>query len=211
MLSTVVLASIMVGAVVSLLWAIRVGDRALEVLSKCAASAAFVVLGILRWSFGDPVGAWIVAGLALCAVGDLCLLWDRSFDPGLLSFVLGHLAYIAGFSAALPLHHWPPVLVVALLAAGAVASRWLWPHLGGRRIPVLFYILVISVMVWGGAATVVRQALPWTAAVGAVLFYASDLAVARQRFVRPEFLNRALGLPTYYLGQLLLAVTIGAR
>ena len=35
-------------------------------------------------------------------------------------------------------------------------------------------------------------------------------AVARQRFVRPDFINRALGLPTYYLGQLLLALTVGA-
>ena len=211
MLPTVVIAAAMVGAVTSLLYAIRVGDRVLEVISKGAASAAFVVLGVLRWQAGDPVAVWIVAGLVLCAAGDLCLLWKRLFDPGLAVFILGHLAYIAGFVAALPLLQWPPVLAVALLTAGAVASRWLWPHLGRRRIPVLGYILVISVMVWGGVATGVREVLPWTAAAGAVLFYASDLAVARQRFVRPDFINRALGLPTYYLGQLLLAVTIGAR
>jgi uncharacterized membrane protein YhhN len=211
MLPTVVLVSVTAGAVASLLWAIRVGDRVLEVISKCTASAAFVLLGVLRWQPGDSVGGWIVAGLALCAVGDACLLWKRSFDPGLLSFMLGHLAYIIEFSAALPLRQWPPVFGVALLAVGTLASRWLWPHLGRRRIPVLCYILVISVMVWGGAATFLLEALPWTAASGAVFFYASDLAVARQRFVRAEFINRALGLPSYYLGQLLLAVTIGAR
>ena len=40
---------------------------------------------------------------------------------------------------------------------------------------------------------------------GAVLFYVSDLFVARERFVTPGFVNKALGLPLYYGGQLLLA------
>ncbi len=59
-------------------------------------------------------------------------------------------------------------------------------------------------------STLVRNALPWTAAAGALLFYLSDLMVARQRFVQASYLNRAFGLPTYYLGQLLLAMTIRA-
>jgi uncharacterized membrane protein YhhN len=63
-------------------------------------------------------------------------------------------------------------------------------------------------MVWGGFSTWWRQALPWTAAVGALLFYLSDLAVARHRFVHPAFVNRAIGLPLYYVGQLLIALTI---
>lgn len=62
----------------------------------------------------------------------------------------------------------------------------------------------------GAISTAVRGALPGTASAGAVLFYLSDLAVARDRFVKSSFLNRALGLPTYYLGQLLLAFTIGS-
>jgi uncharacterized membrane protein YhhN len=206
----VVLASIMVGAVFSLLHAIRVGDRPLEVLSKTAASAAFVALGLARWSAGDPVGAWLIAGLALCAVGDLCLLWDRSFDLGVISFLLGHLTYVTAFSVALPIRMWPPVLIITLFAIGWLVLRWLWPHLGQKKLAVALYVVGISVMLWGGAATLVRDALPWTAGCGAILFYLSDLAVARQRFVHESFLNRALGLPIYYLGQLLLAMTIGA-
>jgi uncharacterized membrane protein YhhN len=44
--------------------------------------------------------------------------------------------------------------------------------------------------------------------VGALLFYVSDLAVARNRFVAPGFANRAWGLPAYYAGQMLLASTL---
>ena len=48
---------------------------------------------------------------------------------------------------------------------------------------------------------------PWQVAVGALAFTASDVAVARDRFVKREFLNRAWGLPLYYGAQLLIAAT----
>ena len=44
---------------------------------------------------------------------------------------------------------------------------------------------------------------------GALLFYLSDLAVARDRFVVRRFASRAWGLPAYYLAQVLLALTLG--
>ena len=200
----------MTASVVSLLWAIRFGDRVLEVISKTAASAAFVALGFARWAPGDPVGAWLLAGLVLCAVGDLCLLGDRTFDLGLIAFLLGHLVYVAGFRAALPMGRWSAFVLAPLAIAGIGALTWLWPHLGRRRAPVAAYIVAITTMVWGGVSATAAGALPWMAAAGAVLFYLSDLAVARQRFVHPSFANRVLGLPTYYAGQLLLALIIGS-
>ena len=211
MLTTVILASIMAGAVISLLRAIRVEDRTQEVLSKTVASAAFVILGILRWSSGDVVGGWLVAGLAFCAIGDVLLLRDRTFEVALVAFLLGHALYVAGFHAALPVSRWSLLILAPLLLVSGGAARWLWPHLGRRRFSVLAYVVVISVMVWGGVSAFTEGALPWTAAAGALLFYLSDLAVARHRFVQQSFINRAFGLPTYYLGQLLLALTIGAR
>jgi uncharacterized membrane protein YhhN len=209
MLLEVALAALVGAAVLVLLHGIRCGNRVLEVTSKLVASAGFVALGGVRWVHGDTVGAWLVGGLALCAAGDLFLLWDRTFDPGLVAFLLGHLAYVGGFQAALPLSSWPLPVAGVLVLAGAGAAGWLWPHLGRRRVPVLLYIVAISVMVWGAASTLVHGVLPWTAMAGAVLFYLSDLTVARHRFVRQSCLNRALGLPAYYVGQLLLAWTIG--
>jgi uncharacterized membrane protein YhhN len=211
MLTTVVLLSILAAAVVSLLRAIRIEDRILEIVSKTVASASFVVLGAVRWSPGDVVGAWFLCALAFCAAGDLLLLGTRSFDAGLLAFLLGHALYIVGFNAALPVGSWSlPILVPIALAAGG-AAIWLWPHLGKRRAPVLAYIVAISIMVWGSFSNLHRSSLPWTAAAGASLFYLSDLAVARQRFVRESLVNRTIGLPIYYLGQLLLAISIGAH
>ncbi len=45
-------------------------------------------------------------------------------------------------------------------------------------------------------------------AIGAVLFAASDLSVARQAFVAPALVNQAWGLPAYYVAQLLLAWSV---
>jgi uncharacterized membrane protein YhhN len=64
-------------------------------------------------------------------------------------------------------------------------------------------------MVWGAAAVTAAGRGPWFLAAGAVLFYLSDLAVARDRLVVKRFASRAWGLPAYYAGQLLLALTIG--
>jgi hypothetical protein len=44
--------------------------------------------------------------------------------------------------------------------------------------------------------------------VGALLFFVSDLAVARDRFVSPGFANAAWGLPLYYAATLVLAATV---
>jgi len=47
--------------------------------------------------------------------------------------------------------------------------------------------------------------------LGALLFLLSDLAVARDRFVAPVFINRVWGLPMYFCGQLLFAFSVGYK
>jgi hypothetical protein len=43
-----------------------------------------------------------------------------------------------------------------------------------------------------------------------VLFWLSDLCVARERFVTQGFVNRAIGLPLYYGAVLVLALASAA-
>jgi uncharacterized membrane protein YhhN len=78
---------------------------------------------------------------------------------------------------------------------------------------VIFYILVISGMVAGAGSLMAADELKlsgrWLVFVGALNFYLSDVFVARQRFLKTEFVNRLIGLPLYYSGQFLLAFSIG--
>lgn len=204
----VILIAAILGALASLLKSTRVGDRELEVVSKTAASIGFVILGAVAWSGGNPVATWLVIGLILCAVGDVLLLWDRSFDAGLGTFLLGHVAYIVAFQVALPITAWPRLMALPLVLAGIGALAWLWPHLGKRRGSVSAYVVVITVMVWGAFATTLGGRIGWMVAAGAALFYLSDLTVARDRFVAPGFINRLIGLPLYYVGQILIALSV---
>ena len=75
------------------------------------------------------------------------------------------------------------------------------------RRAVALYASVISIMLAFAVGTVVARFDPRILA-GALLFYLSDLLVARQRFVAPGLVNRVVGLPLYYAGQVLLAWSV---
>lgn len=177
---------------------------------KPLASAGFVAAGALAPGFASTSGRWLVVGLVFAALGDLLLIPrdKRAFLGGLVAFLLGHVCYAVAF-AQMGIH--PLTLGVAsgcVLAVAVVVCRWLLPHVEApMRVPVLAYVAVISAMVALSASAYAKTGA-WIPVLGAVLFYLSDLAVARDRFVAPGVVNRAWGLPTYYGGQLVLAAAL---
>lgn len=184
------------------LWAEARGLGTARAATKVGASLGFVAVA-LSLGIEGRFAQGILAGLLLSVAGDALLLSHGrpAFLAGLAAFLLAHVAYALAFAQRASLLAWPALPLAAVLA---LVLRWLWPHLGGLRGPVVAYCLVISAMVWlalGVDGLLVR----W----GAVLFYLSDLAVARDRFVRPAFANRLLGLPLYYGAQVLLALAVG--
>lgn len=169
--------------------------------SKIIASLAFIVVGVLAGNT-STVAMWILSGLVLGAVGDVALLGkgDKPFLVGLVAFLLGHIAYVVAIAQITSPAHWATLYAIAPIIVGGGALMWLWPHLREMKLPVIVYVLTIVTMVIGALA--VRRPMLTT---GAILFFASDLAVARDKFVEPSVTNRAWGLPCYYAGQLLIA------
>ena len=183
------------------------GQRRLAVAAKAVASLGFVILGLSRVDLANPYDAWVLVALALCLAGDVLLALPRGLAAGLGCFLVGHLAYATAFATLVPLGEWPWPVAAAMAVPSAAAAAWLWPHLGRMRAAVLAYIVVITAMAWGALSVAGHAAgMVW---VGALLFYLSDLAVARDRFVVRRFASRAWGLPAYYLAQVLLALTLG--
>lgn len=178
------------------------GAPAARAAGKLGASLAFVALALAR----RPHGAFdlaVLAGLVLSVIGDGLLLSRRraAFLGGLAVFLLAHVAYVVAF-AGRSRPSLPAGALVVLFTAGVL--RWLWPHLGGMRGPVVAYCAAIGAMLW--LALGVDRA---EVRLGALFFFASDLLVARDRFVRPGMTNRLAGLPLYYAAQVLLALAIG--
>jgi len=187
-------------------------------IAKPLASAGFVAFAAWAATTVAPAGGdvasfarWIVAGTVLAWLGDLLLILkktSRAFLAGLLAFLAGHVAYAVAFLALGTPDARTWWVAVPLVAIAAGVLRWLWPRLDRRfRVAVPAYLAVISTMLACAVAASPRAG-GGTIALGAVLFYLSDLFVARNRFVAPGFVNRAIGLPLYYAGQWLLAASI---
>jgi uncharacterized membrane protein YhhN len=179
-------------------------------LAKPVASLAFIWAGLAAGALDSGYGQLVLLGLVLCLVGDVLLIpLERPavFRAGVFAFLAGHVAYSAAFLTR-PLDPLGLAAGTVLLAVvvGAVL-RWVGPTLpAGMVWPVRVYMLVIGVMS-ALACGVTAAGGPWAVAIGALAFTASDVSVARDRFVRQEFVNRAWGLPLYYAAQLAIATT----
>jgi uncharacterized membrane protein YhhN len=192
------------GSLTALLWAHWNGHHRLSAIGKVSASFGFVSLG---WQLALPsptIGVWMMGGLLLSALGDVALI-GKSKDAlrvGLGCFLLAHLFYSVAFLLAGGLGTGLLVGVVYALIAKRI-WRWLAPHVGGLRLPVIAYVVVISLVATASTSCFVADIRLATAllAVSAIMFFLSDLAVARERFICMGRRNRMLGLPLYYAAQ----------
>lgn len=182
---------------------------------KGAVSALFVLTALMQ---PHPLPAYdhpILLGLVFGLVGDVCLALpgNRAFRVGLFAFLAGHIFYVWAFARLTQLGDWASPVQLVLLAASGAAFGWLRSHVGKMMVPVVVYLIVITLMLAGAWAVFGVPGLEttgrWFILIGALCFYLSDLFVARQRFVREQYLNRQIGLPLYYTGQFLLAFSVG--
>jgi len=184
--------------------------RALWVwLFKPVAAACFIALALEAGALHSDYGRWLLAGLVLSWCGDVLLIPDRepTFMAGLGSFLLGHVCYAIAF-LQLPLATMDMLVALPAVAAlGGLSLYWLWAHLHGpMRFAVIAYVVVICAMLlmaagtWGHPAALLIIGGAWGFAI-------SDLAVARDRFVAPGFINRLWGQPLYFGSQMVLAFT----
>lgn len=166
-----------------------------------------VFIVFLAFLHPQPVpGLWLAA-IALGLAGDIILLSEKGFLPGLLSFLLGHIYYIFAFErgAAARTSLAAPVLFgvsILCIAAFLYLARQL---IAGRRkkyiFPVFVYIGVTGVLI----SVSMRHPFVSFAVFGAISFAVSDFLLAFNKFVRPSWYAQAAVSLTYYAAQWLLA------
>jgi len=179
---------------------------------------------LLIIAFAWPRGAdaparrrWVRVGLLLSLAGDVALLWPvQGFLPGLVAFLLAHLAYIAAFTRGVRFGAWPVAFAAYALVAGAILAL-LWHGVPQPlRVPVLAYVACLAAMA-AQAATAWRAAHAdgaaaahhaRHAAAGAALFVVSDALLATDRFGPPLPLAALLILATYWAAQFLMAASM---
>jgi len=181
------------------------------------------ILALLLWlALSGGLGGhltWFALGLVCSLVGDVFLMLPRErFVAGLVAFLLAHLAYLVGFNPSLP-----PLNLASLILAPVpfVIASQIYRRIargleaGGQgrlKLPILAYMIVISLMLLSALLTLVRPEWSAVAALsasgGALLFMLSDTLLAWNKFVAPLRHNRVLVRMSYHLGQLL--ITLGA-
>lgn len=175
-------------------------------ISKPIAAVSFVLAARANGALDSEYGRAVFAALVLSMIGDVLLIPKSKsiFKAGVLVFLLAHVAYVFAFFAK-PLSYVHAAVAAAVLAVvGVTIARKILPGVSRElKIPVVAYMLVISTMVAFSIAT--QNAVIITAAV---MFYASDLCVARERFVSPGLINKLIGLPLYFGAQLVFVATL---
>jgi uncharacterized membrane protein YhhN len=183
-------------------------NRGLEYFAKPAVMVALIVAAATIDAASAATRSWFLIALVLSLAGDVFLMLEREqFIAGLSSFLLAHIAYIAGLLAAGVGVRGVLAGAVITIAAGAALGRRIVTSVRAQApslvAPVIAYILAISVMVMAATGTQVAAA-----AGGAVLFYASDAALAWHRFVQPTHRGRIVVIVPYHLGQALLVFAL---
>jgi uncharacterized membrane protein YhhN len=191
--------------------AVFAGDLPQEFLFKPLTTALVFVLAAIAPP--GPHASWrpaVLAGLLASLAGDVFLMLPGDwFVPGLASFLVAHLLYIAAFTRDGWRASSGPAVACGLYVM--VLLWWLAPHAGTHRLPVALYALVIGAMAWQALERwrALREAAPLVAALGAVLFVLSDSALAINRFVAPFAWAPLAVMGTYVPAQWLIALSAG--
>lgn len=174
-------------------------------------TVVLIILIALQTKFAaaPPYKQLIVAGLFCSLAGDVLLMLPRErFVEGLVCFLFAHLCYIAAFTVdgGRVFSAWG---AAALLFYGALMLRVLWPRLGKLKAPVAFYVAAILLMAWQALnrCLATGEAGSAFALAGALLFVASDSALALNRFKGGFKGAQAVVLSTYFAAQWLIALS----
>jgi len=190
-------------------------DRIPLLITKSALSLLFVITALLQPHPVPGYYHYLFIGLVFCLIGDVCLALSqkKAFMGGLVAFLVGHIFYIFSFISLAVISDWISIGGFIIFAISALVFFWLRPHLKSMLIPVLLYVLVITVMASGAWAVFWKSLFLISGRtlilVGSLCFYISDVFVARNKFIKEEYRNRLFGLPLYYTGQFLLAFSTG--
>lgn len=187
-------------------WHLLLKPAAMVFAIACVATSACQKGAEGRIGFKLPT-ALLLGALLGSLAGDVFLMLDGLFIPGLASFLLAHLCYIALFRLGVPWFGRRAALAGTLaLGVGMYALLWLGGLPATLRLPVAVYVVVIALMAaqaWGRHAALGGRPALWVA-LGACCFMLSDSLLAINRFVQPLPFAQAWVLGSYYAAQALI-------
>lgn len=177
---------------------------------KQMASTCFIMTAWTAGASKSKYGKLILTSLIFSWWGDFFLIFGGEilFLCGLVSFLIAHVLYSVSFVIHGVKWSWAIGSLLLIVPLILWIMSGIYPSVGAEmKIPVAAYVVVITLMVMLSVGTTAASQ-NWYIVAGAVAFYFSDVSVARGQFLDTPFPEYVWGLPLYYLGQLLLALSI---
>jgi uncharacterized membrane protein YhhN len=198
--------------------AVARGWKRVEYIGKPAPMLILLAFLAFAGGFGSPPLICFGLGIFFSLVGDVLLLIpsargpDARLIPGLVAFLLAHVSYIIGLNIPFPNSSpiWSLGLAIILaLSAARILKRILdgvlQKGLQSLVRPVALYGVIITLMLLSALLTLNNSTWKISAAglvaVGAVLFYFSDMLLAWVRFVKNIKNGPLTIMILYHLGQ----------
>ena len=157
----------------------------------------------------------IIFGLIFSFLGDCYLVFDSLFIHGLVSFACAQLVYVGLFGGRTLLFTMPSQSGLVAAAAVGLVSLWVYCYVYPKLSRVLvvaaaLYCLLISLMLWCALVTVMQDTKLSTllGAIGACLFYTSDLLLAIDRWGSTIPHGPYLVIATYYAAQVFIFMSV---
>jgi uncharacterized membrane protein YhhN len=199
--------------------------KKVEYIAKPAVMLILLGLLVLLGGFRSLPLIFFGLGIFFSLAGDVFLMVsyarfsNRWFTVGLAAFLCAHIAYILGLNTPLPNVSpiWSLGLAVVLALGAARILRRVIDGLRQKGLPRLerpvgLYGMVITLMVLSALLTLNNPAWKTSAgglvALGAILFYFSDILLAWNKFVNPIRNGRLANMILYHLGQALLVAGV---
>lgn len=166
-------------------------DRSMRVFTK-----PFLLPLLLLFYVNDnqSINQTFCAGLVFSFLGDVFLLFNWGFLPGLGSFLTAHVLYVFCFKRMTKKQYYILLLPLILFLISLIG--FLYPYLGEMKIPVIFYAIVISVMFYFAATTQNRWLI-----IGAIFFVISDSILSINIFYESSIIREMLVMITYIAAQ----------
>jgi len=209
----IILTVLAIGSAILHIWAEYHGPPIQIYIFKPLTMVFIIIIGLSKAKESPSFYAYaVIAGLLCSIAGDVFLMLPSDqFVAGLVSFLIGHLFYIAAFTHGGP-PRFPLPSLIAFILYGILIYAILYPHLGDMKIPVLVYVTVILVMGWRAWERWRRTGSTsgLIALFGALLFIISDSVLALNKFREHFYIGRALNLATYFAAQWLIALSISS-
>lgn len=207
---TLILTSLVILSASIQIWGEYRGPRHLVYIFKPLTMVIVLVIAILGQGTSSFYKSMIIAALLFSLAGDIFLMLPKDrFIAGLIAFLVAHLFYILAFVSEISELEW--WILIPFLVFGVTVYVILAPSLGRMRTPVIVYMAAILIMAWLAWERWCQssQSGALLAAIGAVLFMASDTILAINRFRYKFELARLLNLTTYFTAQVLIASSVG--